>query len=99
MLYVGWTVETPQIIWCIYKDTKSPFEGRYVFSFVHVCQKVFLHASMHVVAEAGLLGQRALFISHRLLGPNIALEAIALPAEDIFFPISMMANNLNVTHK
>lgn len=40
---------------------------------------------MHVVAEAGLLAQRALFMSHRLLGPNVAIEATDLPAGDIFF--------------
>lgn len=40
---------------------------------------------MHAVAEAGLLAQRALFMSHRLLGPNVAIEAIDLPADDIFF--------------
>lgn len=41
---------------------------------------------MHVVAEAGLLAQRALFTSHTLLGPNVAIGARDLPADDIFFP-------------
>ncbi len=40
---------------------------------------------MHAVAEAGLLAQRALFMSHTLLGPNVAIEATDLPADDIFF--------------
>lgn len=54
---------------------------------------------MHVVAEAGLLAQRALFMSHRLLGPNVAIGAIHLPADDIFFFfVSLMVNNLNVTN-
>lgn len=40
---------------------------------------------MHVVAEAGLFAQRALFTSQGLLGPNVAIEATDLPAGDIFF--------------
>lgn len=56
---------------------------------------------MHVVAEVGLLTQRALFMSLRLLGPNVAIGAIDLPADDIiifFFSVSMIVNNLNVTN-
>lgn len=41
----------------------------------------------NVVAEAGLLAQTALFTSHRLLGPNVAIGAIDLPADDIFFSV------------
>lgn len=47
----------------------------------NLCEKVYilispwlpssLSTSMHVVAEAGLLAQRALFMSHRLLGPML----------------------------
>lgn len=53
---------------------------------------------MHAVAEAGLLVQRALFMSHRLLGPNVAIGAIDQPADDIIFSVSMMVNKLNVTN-
>lgn len=52
---------------------------------------------MHVVAEAGLLAQRALFTSHRLLGPNVAIGARDLPADDIFFPFEIMVNNIYKT--
>lgn len=53
---------------------------------------------MHVVAEAGLLAQRALFTSHRLLGPNVAIGARDLPADDIFFPFEIMVNNIYKTN-
>lgn len=58
---------------------------------IPLCGQIHIHlimyfTCMHVVAEAGLLAQRALFMSHRLLGPNVAIEAIELPADDIFFP-------------
>lgn len=43
---------------------------------------------MHAVAETGLLAQRALFMSHTLLGPNVAIGATDLPADDKgFFPL------------
>lgn len=54
---------------------------------------------MHVVAEAGLLAQRTLFMSNRLLGPSVAIGAIDLPADDIFFSVSMMVNNLDQTNQ
>lgn len=53
---------------------------------------------MHVVAEAGLLAQRAMFMSQRLLGPNVAIGAIDLPADDVFFSVLMMVNNHSDTN-
>lgn len=43
---------------------------------------------MHVVAEAGLRTQRALFMSQTLLGPNVAIGATDLPADDGFFRLT-----------
>lgn len=62
------------------------------------CLSNCIFACMHVVAEAGLLAQRALFISHRRLGPSVAIGAIDLPADDVFFSVSVMVNNPNVTN-
>lgn len=72
------TAQTSNIILSICKKTVFLFADEYIFSFVHVFQIVFF-------AEAGLLAQRALFMSNRLLGPSVAIGAIDLPAGDIFY--------------
>lgn len=54
---------------------------------------------MHVITEAGLLTQRALFMSGRLLGPSVAIGAIDFPADDVILSISAMVNNQNVINK
>lgn len=53
---------------------------------------------MHVVAEAGLLAQRALFMSNRLLGPSVAIGAIDLPAGDIFYFFFRFNDDLDETN-
>lgn len=58
---------------------------RQICIFICSCLPTSIFICMHVVAEAGLLAQRALFMSHRLLGPNVAIGAIDRPADDIFF--------------